>query len=99
VHEINHLLIESRGRSVTGRDLAVSLGVSESRLRVRFRQAAGIPLGRYIQNYRLNRAMQLLRSSPLSIADVAEDAGFGSPQAFSRVFKKECGCSPRAYRK
>ena len=53
----------------------------------------------YIQNYRINRAMALLRTSTLTIADVAEEAGFGSPQAFSRIFKKETSYTPRAYRK
>ena len=42
--------------------------------------------------------MALLRTTALSIADIAAEAGFGSPQAFSRVFKKETGQTPRNYR-
>ena len=95
---INRLLAEWRGRTVVVADLAEALEFSESRLRVLFKEAAGIPLGSYIQNYRLNRAMALLRTTDLSIADVAEEAGFGSPQAFSRIFKKEIGQTPRAHR-
>jgi len=98
VRTVNRLMAESKGRVVVVADLAESIGFSESRLRVLFKEAAGIPLGRYLQNYRLNRAVSLLRTSSLSIADVAEDAGFGSPQAFCRVFKKEIGTSPRTYR-
>jgi AraC family transcriptional regulator len=95
---VNRLMAEWRGRTVVVADLAEALAFSESRLRVLFKEAAGIPLGSYIQNYRLNRAMALLNTSQLSIADVAEEAGFGSPQAFSRIFKKEVGLTPRAYR-
>jgi len=87
-----------RGRTVVVADLAKATGFSESRLRVLFKDAAGIPLGSYIQNYRLNRAMALLRTSRLPIAEIAEEAGFGSPQAFSRIFKKATGKTPRAYR-
>jgi AraC-like DNA-binding protein len=96
---INRLMAGWRGRTVVVADLAEALSFSESRLRVLFRDAAGIPLGSYIQNYRLNRAMALLRTTELPIAEIAEEAGFGSPQAFSRIFKKETGNTPRAYRK
>ena len=95
---VHLLLAQWRARSVTVADLAGELRFSESRLRVLFKQTAGIPLGAYIKNYRLNRAMALLRTSALPIATVAEEAGFGSPQAFSRIFKKETGRTPRSYR-
>ncbi len=99
LRNINRQLAEWRGRAVRVANLADALHLSESWLRVRFKETAGIPLGSYIQNYRLNRAMALLRTTRLSIADVAEEAGFGSPQAFSRIFKKETGQTPRTYRK
>ncbi|RKX47547.1 MAG: hypothetical protein DRP64_00660 [Verrucomicrobia bacterium] len=95
---INRCMSERRGRTVAVADLAEELNVSESRLRTLFKEAAGIPLGRYIQNYRLNRAMGLLRTTRLPIGEIAEETGFGSPQAFSRVIKKETGQSPRTYR-
>jgi AraC-like DNA-binding protein len=96
---INRLMSEWRGRTVVVADLAEELNLSESRLRTRFKEAAGIPLGSYIKNYQLNRAMALLRTTDLPIAEIAEEAGFGSPQAFSRIFKKETGHTPRAYRR
>lgn len=95
---INRIMSEWRGRTVVVGDLAKELNLSESRLRTLFKEAAGIPLGAYIQNYRLNRAMALLRTTALPIAEIAEEAGFGSPQAFSRIFKKETGKTPRDYR-
>lgn len=95
---VNRMLSEQRGTPATSADLARALDMSESRLRVLFKETAGVPLGSYISNYRLTRAMGLLRNSSLSIADVAEEAGFGSPQAFSRVFKNETGQTPREYR-
>lgn len=96
---VNRLMAEWRGRTVITADLAAAIGYSESRLRVLFKKAAGIPLGQYIQNYKINRAMNLLLTSELSIADIAEETGFGSPQTFSRVFKKETGQTPRSYRR
>jgi len=98
IRTINRLMAERRGQTVLAADLARALELSESRLRVLFKEAAGIPIGGYIQNYRINRAMALLRTSDLSIAEVAEESSFGSPQAFSRIFKKTTGQTPRAYR-
>jgi AraC family transcriptional regulator len=98
LRSINRLMAEWRGRTVVVADLANALELSASRLRVLFKEAAGIPLGSYIQNYRLNRAMALLRTTRRPIADIAEEAGFGSPQAFCRCFKKEIGLAPRNYR-
>ncbi len=98
IRKVNVFLEEGRGQTVIVPDLAESIGYSESRLRVLFKQAAGIPLGAYLHNYRITRAMALLRTSSLSVADVAEQAGFGSPQAFSRIFKKSTTLTPRAYR-
>ena len=98
LRSINRCMSEWKGRTVVVADLAEKFNLSESRLRVIFKQTAGIPLGRYLQNYRLNRAMALLRTTKLPITEIAEEAGFGSPQAFSRIFKKELGHTPRAYR-
>jgi len=98
LRKINRLLEEMRGRHVLVADLALALNLSESRLRTVFKDAAGISLGSYVQNYRINRAMALLRTTTLSITDIAEEAGFGSPQAFSRCFKMETGDTPRSYR-
>ncbi|WP_372807997.1 helix-turn-helix transcriptional regulator [Pontiella sp.] len=95
---INRLLAERSGRPVVVADLAEALNYSESRLRAIFKEAAGVPLGSYIQNHRIHRAMALLRTTKLPVAAVAEEAGFGSPQAFSRIFKQSTGLTPRSYR-
>ena len=95
---VNQLMAKWGGRAVNISDIAAAMGYSASRLRVIFKQAAGVPLGSYIKNYRLNRAMALLRTSNMSISEIAGEAGFASPQAFSRNFKKETGHTPRSYR-
>ncbi|MEI6890601.1 MAG: helix-turn-helix transcriptional regulator [Pontiella sp.] len=98
IQTVNRLLSEWRGPPIHVSDLANSMGISVSLLRIRFKEVAGVPIGNYIQHYRINRAMALLRTTNLTIADVAAEAGFGSPQSFSRVFSKELGCTPRSYR-
>lgn len=99
LRSVNRLMSEWRQRQVSTSDLADALGMSASRLRAVFKETAGVSLGRYILNYRLNRAMALLRTSDLPISEIAEEAGFGSPQAFSRIFRQKIGQTPRDYRR
>ncbi|MNV65291.1 DNA-binding transcriptional regulator ChbR [compost metagenome] len=43
-------------------------------------------------------AFERLREGALSIAEIAEQAGFQEPSAFHRAFKKWTGQSPGSYR-
>ncbi len=47
---------------------------------------------------RLHHACRLLRTSELSVADIAQRCGFRSAQYFNRVFRASCGQTPRAWR-
>jgi len=48
---------------------------------------------------RLGRARVLLTNAGMSVADAAEQSGFGSVCHFSRLFRKHVGCAPRDYRR
>jgi AraC-like DNA-binding protein len=98
VRVVNRLLSEMQVPASSVGDVAKRLGRSESRLRAMFQQEAGVSLGRYLRNYRLNRAMELLRTTDLPVSEVASLGGFGSPQAFCRSFQQAMGQTPRTYR-
>ena len=44
------------------------------------------------------RAKELLRTTDLSVAEVAARVGFDTTTYFNRIFRREVGCSPRAFR-
>ena len=46
-----------------------------------------------------NEAKKLLLSTSLSIADVAEQSGYGDYRVFTKVFKKSEGITPSQYRR
>lgn len=52
-----------------------------------------------IQTVRLERAMELLGTTHLAIADIAERTGFTNTSYFHRMFKKHFGLTPTDYRK
>lgn len=64
-----------------------------------FKQHTGQTPIQYIQHRRLEQAMLKLRSSDHSITEIALNSGFCDVPHFNRLFKRETGGTPRAYRK
>ncbi|HVT72972.1 MAG TPA: AraC family transcriptional regulator [Lacunisphaera sp.] len=80
------------------RELARSLGISQSHLRARFRASCGVSIGRHLRRLRLERACGLLRLTSLRVSEVAEQCGFNSVYSFSRAFGAAYGQAPTRYR-
>lgn len=60
----------------------------------------GVPVSRYVQLMRLRRAAHRLAAcSDHPILQAALDAGFESPEAFARAFRRAFGMTPSAFRK
>ncbi|WP_028632539.1 AraC family transcriptional regulator [Pseudomonas parafulva] len=60
----------------------------------------GVPVSRYVQLTRLRRAAHQLAASPqVSVVQAALGAGFESPEAFSRAFRRAFGMPPSAFAK
>lgn len=79
--------------------LARQFNISASHLRLRFRQDLGISLGRYLTEFRLNRAMGYLGECDMNVKEVAAKCGYSSIYSFGHTFKKHVGSSPVKYRR
>jgi AraC-like DNA-binding protein len=84
---------------MTRSDIAEYVGVSESYLTHCFQDELRLPPMTYLTRYRINQAKALLVISTLSLAEIAEQVGFSSEVYFHRVFRREVGVPPGAYRK
>ena len=98
VIEIQEWMHNQYHRPVTLEDLASSFDISIRSLNRRFRQATGKSPIQYLQQIRLDNAKELLRTSNLSISEVAFKTGFRDSSYFSAQFRKAISLSPRAYR-
>jgi len=49
----------------------------------------------YLQNLKMNRAVELLQNGGRSVKQAAQELGFGDPYNFSRAFKRIFGISPQ----
>ena len=78
--------------------LAAAIGISRSKLNSLFSQEYG-GIKAYINLCRVRHAEALLHGSRMSVAQVAEKAGFSEIRTFNRAFKKQHGVTPTEYRR
>ncbi|MDD7651315.1 MAG: helix-turn-helix domain-containing protein [Candidatus Faecousia sp.] len=64
-----------------------------------FKNEIGVGFLAYLTNIRMERAKHLLLSTSLSVAEVAEQSGYGDYRVFTKVFKKSEGITPSQYRR
>ena len=75
------------------------LKVSPAYFRALFKRETGQTLHQYLTGLRMGRAMELLRTTNLKTAEVAQKSGLGEASYFSYAFKKHFGVSPSQVRK
>jgi AraC-like DNA-binding protein len=86
------------GLSWSADSLAREVAMSRSAFVDRFTTLVGMPPIRYLTIWRLQVAKRSLRETRKTIAQVAQDVGYGSDEAFSRAFKREFGLPPTRWR-
>lgn len=79
-------------------DIARAAGLSEFHFARGFKAATGTTPHRYLNDRRLQRAQDLLRTTAMPIAQVAVAAGFGSQSRLTTALREARGMTPKRYR-
>ena len=79
--------------------IAETFHVSRRHLTRLFAQHTGESVLDCIQRMRLERVKNLLLHTRMSVLDVANSVGYGSPSHLARVFRGALGCSPDEFRR
>lgn len=79
-------------------DVAALVCLSENYFSYMFSKEMGEPFVNYLQKVRIEKAKELLRSSPMHWADVGEQVGFRNAKYFTKIFKKYTNLTPSQYR-
>ncbi|USX22985.1 DNA-binding transcriptional regulator [Oxalobacteraceae bacterium OTU3REALA1] len=93
-----HFIRQYGCQGIKTQQVAEHVGVSRSSLEAYFREELGCSVHDMILRFKLDAAKAGLQGRERSIADVALGCGFTSTQYMHLVFKRELGCTPRAYR-
>lgn len=81
------------------KDVAHNFGVHPNYLTRVFHERFGVTPKQYLLDLKLQKARQLLCTTDLPVSVIAGSMGFEDAMAFSKLFKKSCGCSPSDYRR
>jgi len=87
------------GEPLSVRDLARACGTGVTSFTSSFREATGVTPHRYLRRTRIERSCELLRTTGLSIREIAEIVGFRGQSHFCCAFAAERGLTPSAYRR
>lgn len=79
--------------------MAEDFHVSASTMAKLIKQRTGMNFSDYLNQLRIDAAMNLLTETELSINEISVMVGYSSQHYFSRIFKKYKGGAPSAFRK
>lgn len=83
---------------VTLSGIASEFFISPTYLAKKFKEKTDLPVMQYLENWRMERARELLSSSHQSVSEIAGKVGYNDANYFSRVFKKIYGTAPKEFR-
>ena len=89
---------EHAGRQFTVNDVVEEVATTRRALERKFRAVLGRSPLEEIRRCRVDRAMQLLSQTQMTIKQVAQHSGFSSVTWFTTAFREITGKSPAAYR-
>jgi AraC-like DNA-binding protein len=98
-HEIKKYINQNFTSKITLEALSNRFFYSKTTIMNTFKVSYGMSVNQYLQEIRLNHALQLLEQADYSIHDISEKCGFLDQNYFSKVFSKKYGVTPSSYQK
>ena len=98
VRSVVHYITEKYSEPIHIEDIANHCGLNRTYLSKLFKDATGYSPQRYLLNFRINKAKQLLTETDLPIQYISYSVGYSDPLAFSKFFKQETSLSPTQWR-
>jgi len=99
IFEISQYINEHYSEDVSLNSLSKVFYLNPSYISRSFKIVHGLSFSEYRNMVRLQHAARLLKTTKLSLSEIAEKCGFKTTNGFSAVFKSHTGYSPSAYRK
>ena len=79
-------------------DIVEHIGITRSHLNFVFQKELNITIQRFLNDFRMHKAANLLVNTALSIKEISNQVGYTDQLVFSKAFKRKYGMSPKSYR-
>lgn len=94
---IRERLVSGEGQPSVA-ELAKLCGISSRHLHRQFLALTGKTISKYIENFWIDQAKEMLVGQDMSIKEIALACGFSHANSFSRAFRRVTGLSPQKFR-
>ncbi len=84
---------------LTLEEVAEHVNLTDAYFSVLFKKETGEGFAKYLASVRLDMAKRMLRETSLPVAEICRQVGYNDVKHFSRIFERNSGVTPAAYRK
>jgi two-component system response regulator YesN len=98
INKINQYIHDNYSENISRSKIAEEFFLTPEYLAKLYKKKTGITIKTYINDYRIEKAKELLRTSDMNISEIAVAVGFDNFSYFSTLFKKATGISPKDYK-
>ena len=99
IQAVHDYLTRHLAEHATVRELSRRFFMNADDLKKGFKLVYGMPIGKYMQAFRMKRAAELLSGTAMQVQDVAASVGYGHPGKFAQAFRDRMHVSPSGWRK
>ena len=93
------ILSEKVGSDIVLDDVARESGLSRPHFYKLFREQIGITPNLFLNTLRMEKALDYLATTSMTVTDISFDLGFSSQSGFTRFFSSNVGLAPSDYRR
>ncbi len=100
VKELKEIIQDQIDTNLSLTNISKNLDIHPSYLSREFsKHFNNLSFGEYTRKMRIEKAIELMKTAPYSLTEIAYLTGFSDQSHFTRIFKKHTGQNPSAYRK
>jgi two-component system response regulator YesN len=99
IGECSRFIREHIDENISVTEIAGRVGLSPEHLTRLFRKGTGYSIKEYLIREKMEASKMFLRTTQLSVTEIAGHVGYDNYSNFIKIFKKYVGCSPAEYRK